>query len=83
VEPRTIANGSWVYLDAQAIICSVAHRPIYWPMPELMWDTAAEGDLTLPTGEFSLLECMVQPERNSDGRLICDFETMFESPRNL
>lgn len=81
--PLSVRAGTQAYLEAQAIIFSVEHHPLYWPKLKQIWDRAADGDVRLFTSEFSLLECLVQPERRGEEQLISDFETIFDSPSNL
>jgi predicted nucleic acid-binding protein len=78
-----LPNESRVYLDAQILIYSVERHPGYITVLRELWRPALSGRITLYTSELSILECLVQPERNANFTRIKAFERTFSSPRIL
>ena len=69
-----------LYVDTQVLIYSVEHHPVYAPVLRPVWQAAQAGTHEIVTSELSILETLVVPLRRGDGRLVADYEALFQQP---
>ena len=72
--------GGVVYVDTQAIVYGVEHHAKYAPLLAPLWLAQQARAITVTTSHLSLMECLILPLRNSDSKLVADFETTFRLP---
>lgn len=65
----TLSAGAVVYVDAQVLICGVEQRSAWEAVLDPLWTAYQAGTVDVLTSELSLLEVLVRPRRDGDGRL--------------
>ena len=81
-QPLVLPHTGRAYVDAQIIIYSVEHHPIYAPALQPLWTEVQTGSLTVVTSALTLLESLVIPLRNNDAALVRRYE-LFLQQRGL
>ncbi|MYB83354.1 MAG: type II toxin-antitoxin system VapC family toxin [Chloroflexi bacterium] len=72
------ASGS-VYIDANAVIYSVERIEPYHRLLTPMWEEAKAGRFTITSSELVVLETLIKPLRDGNGRLEMLFRSILDS----
>ncbi len=78
-----IAAGEAVYVDTNVFIYFIEATPVLFERAASAFTRLAQTGARLLTSELTVAECLYQPARDGNGKLVKVYEDLFETPGDV